>query len=343
MIILIVRQRKKPYVILAYEALFRRLKEKYRNNEVINNSYQKFNAGFRGEQNVDYKISLYPHDDFSIYHDLRLKNHSYFFQLDTLILTRSFICILEIKNIKGSLSYDSEQQQLTQNVGEKTIGYKDPIQQAETQKRHLSSWLQNDSYFNIPIETLVVTSNPSTIITNIQRDPAFYHKWIHAESLHFHLDKLKSKYTKPILNRQQLKKVNSLILNGNSALRPNLLEKYNIADRHLIQGIPCPGCYHYPMIRKYKTWSCPKCLKQDPNAHKRVILDYFLLQSDTITNKECRDLLHIKSPKSSYISLNSMQLKQTGKNSARKYHAPNPESFPLNSHFPNKNKSILDY
>ncbi|MBP2257388.1 nuclease-related domain-containing protein [Virgibacillus alimentarius] len=338
---MIVKQRKKPHIILAYEALFRRLKERYRQNEVINESYQKFNAGYRGEKNVDYQISLYPHENFFIFHDLRLGIHSHYFQLDTLILTRNFICILEIKNLKGKLNYDTEQQQLTQETDGKIIRYKDPIQQVELQKRNLEFWLHRNRYFNLPIETLVIMSNPSTIITNIHKDPTFFNKWIHAESIHFFLDNLESKYTNVVLNKDQLKKLNHLLLKGNTPLTPNLFEKYNISNRHLIDGIPCPQCNYYPMVRQYKKWSCPKCANQDSKAHERAILDYFLLYKDTITNKECRNLLQLASPRSAYNILKSMELKQTGKNKARKYHAP--IDFPMDSVFPLKYKSILDY
>ncbi|WP_100010489.1 nuclease-related domain-containing protein [Lentibacillus sediminis] len=322
-----VKHRSKPFELLSLEALFRRLKEPYRRNEVLLGEYKKFLAGYRGEKKVDYKLSLYPHNNFHIFQSLRLNNFSHYFQIDTLILTNNFICILEIKNIKGTLRYDSLQKQFIQIVEGKEKGYKDPILQAEAQKRNLAFWLENRN-IHIPIETVVVSSNESTIIENLQQDPESYEKLIHSESLPLQLDKIQTKYTKRYLDKKKLMKTSSLLLSHHVDHKPSLLKKYGVTDNHLIHGVACPECGHYPMQRMYKKWLCPKCLQPDFTAHRQVVLSYFLLEKDTITNQECRRLLHIESPKTAYLLLNSMNLKQKGTTSARKYYAPRLEEFP---------------
>ncbi|WP_234028499.1 nuclease-related domain-containing protein [Lentibacillus sp. Marseille-P4043] len=333
--------RKKPSVILCYEALFRNLKERYRTNRKLIEDYNRFNAGYYGEKEVDYNLSIYPHKDFFIFHNIRLKNHNNSFQIDTLILSKNFICILEIKNLAGELEYDAELNQLIQKNGDKITAIKDPVLQAETQKMHLKAWLQRLG-ITIPIETLVVISNPSTIFRIKQNDPGIYKKIIRTESLHLHLDEINKKYTKNILNKSQIKMISDSIITNNNPHHPDLIRRYNIQDHHLIKGVSCPSCAYYPMIRLYKKWSCPKCSTTEHSAHERIILDYFLLYNNTITNKQCRDLLQIESPKSIYVILKSMNLKYTGKNSARKYLAPYVNDFPQNSDFPGKFKSIFD-
>lgn len=342
MIFLIMKERKKPHIILAYEALFRRLKESYRSNTIINSDYQSFSAGFHGEKSVDYKLKILPHKEYLLYYGLRLKNYTAFFQMDTLILTEKFICIVEIKNLKGKLIYDSELEQLTQVADGKEIGYKDPILQAETQKENLKMWLRNHGIPKIPIETLVVSANPSTIITNIHNNSAFNDKFIHAESLPFQLMKLKSKYTKKLLDKRTLKKLNILLLQGDIPLQSNLIGKYGVSDRHLIKGVPCPNCHHYPMDRLYKKWSCSRCSYTGLMEHERVILDFFLLYHHTITNSECRKILHISSRASAYTFLNSMKIDKEGNTNARKYYAPHPDEFPQNSSIPVKKRSVLE-
>lgn len=333
--------RKKPYIILCYEALFRNLRERYRTNRILIADYNRFNAGYRGEKDIDYNLSLYPHQNFFIFRDIRLKIHNKHFQIDTLIVSEKFICILEVKNYAGEIEYDPELNQLIQRNGDKIAAIKDPIVQAETQKLHLTSWLQKFN-IRIPIETLVVSSNPATILRIKQSDPAIYKKLIRTESLHLHLDELNEMYTKSLLTKIQTRKIGDMIINENSPLHPDLIGKYNIQEHHLIQGIPCPSCGNSPMSCLYKKWTCPKCSTSEFKLHERTIFDHFLLFNKTITNKQCRKVLQLNSPKKTYILLKSMNLKHSGKNSARKYHAPHLYDYPQNSDFPGKYKSIFD-
>ncbi|PAV31336.1 hypothetical protein CIL05_01395 [Virgibacillus profundi] len=334
--------RTKPYVILCYEALFRRLKEKYRNNNVINQDYWNYLAGYRGEQTVDYKLSTYPQKRFFEYQSLRLKVNHNFFQIDSLLLSSKFILIIEAKNMKGELNYNSDSGHLTQTYKNVEKGYQSPILQANSQEMQLSYWLQQViSVYGIPIESLVIVSDPSTIIKNNQNDPTFYNKMIYADNLIPKIKEMTIKYTKNVLNKNILYSINDAFLKYNTPLKPKLLDYYNINENHLIKGIQCENCGSYPMKRMYKTWKCDKCFYADPTAHVRLILDYFLLHNATITNSECRNLLQIDSGKTAYTILNSMNLTQTGKNKARKYYAPKLELFPQDSFVPNKKKTIL--
>lgn len=341
MIPLFMNSRTKSYDLLVFEALLRRLQEKYWYNEKIISGYKRNKAGYDGERNVDYALSTYQKDDFYIIRGIRLENPPFHFQIDTLILSKKFIGILEIKNYKDKLRYDSKQRQLTQEVNGKIKAFKDPILQAEAQKRHLKMWLQQHGPYDIPIETLVVIAFPSTIIENVHQDPESYEKFIHTASLHHRLDIIVKKYTREILTTTSLNKIGHTILKADKPLRTDILSQLNINEQHLIKGIACRKCNYYPMEQSYKKWYCPECKCSEIRTYERDIFDYFLLYGDTITNKECRDYLRIKSPVTSHKILKSMNLKQTGNNSARKYHAPSPSSFPQRSYIPAKLQSYM--
>lgn len=334
--------RNKPYNVLVYEALFRRLLERHRGNKVINTDYQRYYAGYRGEKSVDYKLKIIPHKKYLYLLGLRLNNHSLFFQLDTLILTKKFICILEIKNYKDRLIYDSDQKQLIQVVGDQEICYKDPILQAETQKMNLNYWLETRGIVGFPIETLVISANPSTIITNAQNDPSFYTTFIHAENLPFRLQQIDSTYSNEICDLKTLTKLSHSLVKADSPFKQNLVEQYDIKDTHLIYGVTCAICFSYPMKYIYGKWYCNKCQHLDPLAHERALLDHFLLNKDTMTNKECRNSLQIKSPRLANSILNNMNLKKSGNTSDRKYHAPDEKDYPQQSIFLKNRKSVLD-
>lgn len=338
----ILKYRKKTYDLLLYEAIFRRLQEEFWRDDSIISEFKKEKAGYDGEKNVDYKLSTYPQKDFLIIQGIRLANPPFHFQIDALILTKKLIYILEVKNQKGKFSYDSKLQQMTQEVKGEVKAFKDPILQAEAQKTHLQLWLEERAIFNVPIETLVVIAYPTTIIENIQQDPDVYNKIIHNESLHQHLNRLSEKYTKDILTGAKLRKLSNTLLQEDIPLRTNVLEYHNIREQHLIKGVPCEKCNNFPMTRLFGKWSCSKCSATSYNAHERVILDYFLLHAATITNKECRDLLQIKSSRTVYLLLKALNLKQTGSTSARKYHAPPLKSFPQKMNLPTTTQHLHD-
>jgi hypothetical protein len=332
--------RVKPYNVLCYEALFRWLKPQYRNNQILLNDYSNYLAGYRGEKNADYTVSIYPHKNASIFQGIRLKVGPFHFQSDTLIVTSMFILILEIKNYAREVEYDSDTHQLTQSDGATKKGYKSPILQADTQKLQLISWLQKHRFPPIPIETLAILSNPSTILS-FKGDLDVRQKFIHLETLPSTLDRIYSNYPQAVINHETINKLNKLLLRGNTPHKPDLLKQYDISDELLIDGIGCTHCDHFPMIYKKQTWYCSNCRQTDKNAHERKILDYFLLKGPTITNKECRNLLKIDSHKIVYRILQSMQLKQTGQNRGRKYHSPKLSDFPQNSSTPVKKKSVF--
>ncbi|MFD1361004.1 nuclease-related domain-containing protein [Lentibacillus salinarum] len=334
-----IKQRKKSHELLACEALFRRVLKEYRQKESIVSAYKREKAGYDGEKNVDYKLSTYPHKDLFVFQGIRLPNFPFYFQIDTLILTRRFIGILEVKNKKGTFNYDSKQQQLTQEVNGEVKSFKDPILQAKAQKTHLRGWLEKHGIFNVPIETLVVIAYPTTTIVNIREDPEVYNTIIHNESLHEHLNRLNRKYTKNILTNNSLKKLCRSLLDEDAPLRTDILTQLGINKQHLIAGIPCERCYAYPMNRLYKKWQCPSCLATDLKAHERIILDYFLLHQTSITNKECREVLQIDSPRTAHSILKSMHLQHDRENRARKYLAPSINDFPQRSTFPYINSS----
>lgn len=331
--------RTKPYAVLTHEALFRNLKLQYRNNDFINSGYLAEIAGYRGERDVDYKLSLYPLSNSYVIQGLRLKNGPHYFQIDTLILTRNLFIILEVKNIKGELEYDPDFQQLTQRVGTEVKRIKNPIYQAEAQKRNLETFLHAMRLFDIPIEYLVVISDPKTILKCKQQNQEVFDKMIHAESLPLYLDKFLGQYQHDIMNISTLKKLHQHLLITQSPHQPQLLKKYAVNAQHLIDGIPCPSCQHYPMIRANQKWFCEKCSTSSRDTHIQVILDHFLLRQTTIANKECRELLHIPSEKIAYRMLTSMNLKWHGEKKGRKYSSPNLHDFPQNSVFPQGNYS----
>lgn len=332
--------RTKPYTVLCYEALFRWLLPKFRENKTLIEEYASHRAGYYGEKSADYFITSYPHSHAYIFQGLRLKNGSINFQIDNLILTPMVIFIIEIKNLKGELQYNPRTKQLIQIDGEERRSQKNPILQADNQKRQFILWLQQNGFPSIPIETIGVSTNPSSILTYLDEDKEA--KFIQLETLPTTFDNLYTKFTRSIYNQTVIRKLNKKLVQENNPLKPDLINQFRIKEQHLAKGIVCSKCGHFPLIyKKRKRWECGKCGDVDPTAHEQKIYDYFLLFEPTITNRVCREILQINSPKIARRILNSMNLEYSGNNRARKYHAPPLEKYPQNSKIPGGNRSIF--
>ncbi|WP_047983758.1 nuclease-related domain-containing protein [Ornithinibacillus californiensis] len=333
--------RTKPYIILCYEALFRQLKPQYRKNQILLNEYYNHQAGFQGEKYSDYTVSIFPHKDAYIYQGIRLKNGPYFFQIDTLIVAKTFILILEIKHWKSEIEYDSNTHQTTQNSDDKRKAFRSPILQANNQKMQLTSWLQKRHFPNLPIETIAILSNPATILTYKGESEEFHHKFIHLDHLPAILEQHYANYTRPYLDHGSMNKLNNALLKNHTPHKPDLIKQFGITNDHLIKGIECNDCSYSPLIYKKRKWYCSNCDKFSETAHVQKILDYFLLINPMITNKACRELLLVESPRVVYRLLNSMNLRYTGNNSARKYFAPRLDEYPQDYTLPSKSKSVF--
>lgn len=334
-------KRFKPHILLAHEALLRTLKPHYKFNQVIYSDYQKYKAGYLGESSVDYKLSLFQKECFFHYPDLRLNNHQNNFQIDSLIITPKLIFLIEAKNLKGTLEYSGKYKQIVQTTESGQTSYRDPILQVKTQAQQLRNWLLKFGY-QVPIEPLVVSTNHATIIRNLDNDNEFKHRFITLENLIFKIDSIYNSYKKNTLSINDIHNIISKISSHNNPYRANLINYYNIKQQHIFKGIPCKNCTNIQLRRISRTWFCPKCKTKISDAHIRVILDYFLLHDTFITNKQCRELLQLRSHDVSYRLLNSSGFKSIGNKKGRKYLSPKLTEFPQDAEPKFNRVSVLD-
>lgn len=331
----------KSHRLLAHEALLRRLHLKFRHNEKLQVEYLKQRAGFYGEKALDYKLSLFPHREFLHYPDLRLHNFSNYFQIDSIILTPKAIFILEAKHLRGIVEYHGSRKQFIHITDEQTTSYKDPILQAETQKKHLLYWLQQHQ-IQIPVETLVVSTNDSTIIRNLDNDDLFNHRFVTLENLLFKIEEIYQSYTENIMDIKDMHMLYKIMLQKDEPAKTNLLQRYKINRDHLIYGVFCDSCQNGHYTKTRYNWECSNCKKTSKYCHEQVILDYFLLHDNQISNAQTRDLLKINSRNTAYRLLDKMELKKVGERKGRKYQAPHLSQFPQDAEPQFVQQSILE-
>ncbi|WP_169864829.1 nuclease-related domain-containing protein [Sutcliffiella halmapala] len=316
------KEREVPLIIVVLETLLRRLPELHPKRKLILDDYAKWVAGYKGEVSLDYHLNLLDQRKYFILHDLRLMHQANnFFQIDTLLLTLKYILILEIKNISGTVFFDSSFNQFTRTLNGKEERFTNPLSQIHKHEKRLKIWLHDNSIVPPPIKSLVVFSSPHTII---KADSKFkdYQKVVHSENLLAKIDQFEKNHTSNIFTEKDLKKISRLLLKKNSIAEIDILKKYGINPDELIRGVHCPKCMHMPLQRK-GTWYCPQCNDSFKDAHKEALKDYFHLIGPTINHQQFKEFLQIESRFIATKLLASLNLPYSGSNKNRVYHLVN--------------------
>ncbi|PLT28039.1 nuclease-related domain-containing protein [Peribacillus deserti] len=319
---MIIKVRQVPDMVIKTETLLRRLSNNHPKRSIIEAELSKRLAGYKGEQSIEYYLNQLPHKDYFIFHDVRLFIEGYYFQVDSLILSPYFALILEIKNISGTLYFEGNYSQLIRTYNNKEQGFPDPILQSERQRFQFMSWLQLNGYPSIPVENLVVVSNPSSIIKSSPEYPTSIERVCHAAKLLTKINEYKNIYTKKLINLHNLNQLKEAIVHNHTVLNINVLEKYKIHEDELVKGVYCPGCKHNLMERVKRTWFCSKCCLYSKDAHIKAVEDYFMLFNGTFTNSQFRKFINLNSRHIASRLLATMNLPTTGSTKGTVYHQP---------------------
>ena len=280
--------------------------------------HAKIRAGYRGEESLDYYISLIDHNHMYILHDLRLPDENgYHFQLDTLVLTPHFFLIIESKNLSGELFFDFQHHQLIRKSQEKVDVFNDPIVQTELQMLQLKKWLEKNKFPIPPIETVVVITHPSALIRTSSTTNST--KIIRSQLLQKKIDQIKESHKQIYITEKQIQKLNKQLIKKHSIKNHDILQLFNIQERELVKGVQCPQCEGLSMKKEKLHWTCPHCHHQSKDAHVRALVDYFLLIHPTIRNKELRLFLNIQSRYIIKRLLASLNLPSSGPTKKREY------------------------
>lgn len=321
---MIAKYRTIPLEILIYEAITRRLPDHHPRKSEFLSKLIRWKAGYKGEKEVDYYLSLFPDDDLTIFHYLRLPHNNGHFQIDTLIISPWFIVIIESKNFAGTIEIDDELDQLLQTLDGKEKGYSNPILQAEIQSFHLAKWFLKHQLPLPPIEIFVTISNPQTIIKNPTHNKEVANKICRAARVPFKISTLKTKYIQEILTKKDIKRSTRLLLKQHESFIPDI--KSLDVPTDLITGVQCPDCGTFGMDRIHGSWFCRNCGQTSRNAHIPAVKDCFLLNGQTLTNKQLRNFLHVDSADTITRIFHLLNLNITGTTKNRTY-SPTKDFF----------------
>ncbi|MBM7648489.1 hypothetical protein JOC78_001435 [Bacillus ectoiniformans] len=316
---MIAKYRGRPVKIQQLEALLRRLPEHHPKRELITAELAKSLAGLRGEESLDYYLSYLPEQEFIIFQDLRLKNGLHFFQMDFLLLSASFLLIIEAKNISGTLFFDPLFHQMIRTTSAGEEAFPDPVLQVQNQKRLFTQWIQFHKLPAIPIETLVVMTNSQAVLKTHSDTKDYVKSVIRSPYLQAAIANFSKQHHTELYTPQHLRKLRKLLLQHHTSNEINILERFGLFENELLTGVHCPDCLNLQMEKRRGKWYCPRCLTQSKNAHLSALSDYSLLIRTSITNQQLRAFLHIQSPSAAAKLLQSTHFPHTGQTKKRAY------------------------
>lgn len=319
---MIIKDRTLPIIILVIDALLRRLPKNHKQRRYLEEYQSRMLAGYNGEKNLDYYLSLIRSDNLLFFNDLLLKIGQYNFQIDTLIVTKRFLLIIESKNYSGELFFDDTFKQLFRNNNNKKEVLKNPIPQVKIQAIQLRKWLLNEQLPHLPIETLAFISNPKTII-NISPNSPDARILCNPNTLLDKIRHLEKYYSKDDCSERDIKKIRKILLKRQTTPSVDILKTYQIEKSEIQTGVQCPSCFALPMVRSKRKWVCPTCQSYSQDAHIQAIYDYFLLINPTITNPQFREFTHLTSRYAAKRMLQSLNLFTTGTKNHTIYYRPN--------------------
>lgn len=314
-----------PLNLLKLEALLRRIPSNHPKRRDIEEELAKSKAGFKGERSLQFFLDYL--SEYYIFHNLRLYDGVHYFQIDFLLISPKFILILEVKNIKGTLFFDATYNQLIRTYQGIEEGFQDPILQAKSHQAKLTSLLQKNKFYEIPVYFLVVITNPKTIVNTNSNNREAMNKVTVSANLLNKIKKLEEGNKVDIFSKREIKKLTSLLLKLDTPLDPQLLDQFSINVSELLTGVVCRKCENYSMQRQSGAWFCPHCLNWDKEAHLAAIKDYALLVAPTISSKTLREFLHLPTRSVATNIINALHFQSSGRGKATYYNLPSIEEL----------------
>lgn len=322
---MIIKERKEPLILRQLVALKTRLPSNHPKLPSIDDQIQRFSAGYKGECSIDYYLSLLNEKDYYILHDLRLADPPNYFQMDTLILSKKFALILEVKNFRGELYFDSIFHQLIQKKEDEVKVFADPLLQLQRQENQLEKWLLNNGFHKLPIFSVVVIANPQTQISTNQENINVQEKVIHREFIPTKLKQIERLNQPTFLQEKEIKKLIRLLLKQHTPHYSSVLEKFQIAEAELQKGVKCPKCGKLPLVRIHSNWYCEQCHSKHKDAHLQSLQEYYLLMNSSITSSKLRDFINISSYSLATRILKALHLPSFGITKGRVYQLQDKE------------------
>lgn len=295
------------------EGLSAAIKRFPREHPLLEAKYAAVKAGFGGEQQLDKVFENYSFSmNYRVLHDLSLTS-STFFQIDTLFVTPFYAIVFEVKNIAGELQVVDNPPQLIRKLETGEVkGFKSPITQVQSNCELLKDWFHARN-LSLPIYGAVVLAYAKQRIDLFDTRTPF----LFPNAVPTFIRGLPTET--PLLDDATFMEiVHELVARHREFIPKPICLTYPELRNKIMTGVACPACGFLGMKKYMKGWRCAACGGTSTDAHRQAIRDWFLLFGGKMTNRDCRDFLHVERQSATRI-LQGMKLSEEGANRNRTY------------------------
>lgn len=209
-------------------------------------------AGQDGEKKVlSFLREALHHQSATVLHDFHVRiPNAYAIQIDFIVFTKSYILLLEVKNIKGSIRLQHSPAQLVRTMDGVTQAMDCPFTQMTRNVLQFKKLLGNQQ---LPIYTAIVWTNRSAVIEPLLFDaphPLLFLKQLPGFISRLPTDEVNGLSVSRLVKQTQMK--------ATLFRQINLCERYAINPLELTGGLQCMNCYSLARLFE-KSWVCMKC------------------------------------------------------------------------------------
>lgn len=243
--------------------------------------------------------------------------------MDTNLWTPRYNLIIEAKDYTGHISLRDGFNQIVQQkevAGQKVTNvYDDPVLQVEEQKLQLELWLETQGLPVLPIETLVVMTNPRVILDATQNS-IYQEKVIPLSKLSSKLREINQYYKHEHLTLAETRRLASFVASQHQPWKPDVFHRLGLGPGEIRRGVRCPSCRTLPMKWERLRFECSECGLRSAEAYIGALKEFFLLYGDQITNRQFRWWTGVESDTTAKRKLQKLGLKKIGKNKKTIYY-----------------------
>lgn len=209
-------------------------KKKLVNKEII-----AMKRGLQGEKTVDFELRncISP---FCYLHDIRVEYDNLAAQIDYLIITKKYVCVIEAKQLLGDVNINSDGEFIrvykNKNGYENKEGMLSPIEQNKKHvnliKRILKEVFECD---NVPVKSLVIMANPKAIIRKQYAPKEIQDQIIRAEKLGDYVQELDNEFKKVALKEETAFKIANYFKEKHTPISIDYEAKFGITEQDLCE------------------------------------------------------------------------------------------------------------
>lgn len=276
-------QQSRYYVFV--EALKNRIRMDDLDAPTIENEFYRLEAGLSGEQKLKRMLSDYHFKtDAHIFYNYECMNSKGFtHQMDALLITPNFVLVMEVKQMSGTLFYKPTLHEFFRVQDQISENFLNPFDQAYRHQLFLEHQLKAWQ-ISIPIYHVFVLANYRAKLD----DSLINFPIMHMSGIPRFIEKLYKQHPKPRANI-------TFLQNQLEQLYKQLPPRRTIEKHRLRKGVLCKNCdYVNEMHYKQGYFICPVCLIKSREALYETLLQYQILVSPRISNKEFRDFFNIQ-------------------------------------------------